>query len=64
MALAALIINAVWFALAFGLRTLIALRRTGDAGWRGSSARALSREWWAATVHGRFLPGVGRLTGR
>jgi protein-S-isoprenylcysteine O-methyltransferase Ste14 len=50
MAVAALVVYAVWFVLAFGVRTVVALRRTGDSGWRGTSARPLSLEWWAAVM--------------
>jgi protein-S-isoprenylcysteine O-methyltransferase Ste14 len=35
MATAALILYLVWMTLAFGARTFIAIRRTGDSGWRG-----------------------------
>ena len=49
MAVAALILYLVWFLLAFGLRTLIQVRRTGDSGWRagGLPGKTGSLEWWA-----------------
>lgn len=50
MALTALVLYALWFALAFGLRTLVALRRTGDSGFRGISGTPLSLEWWAGVL--------------
>ena len=40
----------LWFALAFGVRTLIALRRTGDWGFRGVSGPPLSLAWCAAVL--------------
>jgi protein-S-isoprenylcysteine O-methyltransferase Ste14 len=52
MAGAALALYGVWFALAFGLRTLIQVRRSGDSGWRGGSfgGRPGSAEWWAGVL--------------
>lgn len=47
MALTALVLYVVWFALAFGVRTVIAYRRTGDSGWRGVSGRPFTLEWFA-----------------
>ena len=47
MALAALVLYIIWFALAFGVRTVIAFRRTGDSGWRGVSGRPFTLEWFA-----------------
>ena len=46
MALAALAIYLVWAALAFGWRTVVQLRRTGDAGLRLHAERR-SAQWWA-----------------
>jgi steroid 5-alpha reductase family enzyme len=46
----ALVLYALWFALAFGVRTLIALRRTGDTGFRGLSGTPLTLEWWAGVL--------------
>jgi protein-S-isoprenylcysteine O-methyltransferase Ste14 len=50
VAMAALGLYALWFALAFGVRTLMALRRTGDWGFRGVSGAPLSLEWCAAVL--------------
>jgi protein-S-isoprenylcysteine O-methyltransferase Ste14 len=45
MATRALILFAVYMALAFGLRILIQLRRTGSTGFHGISGRPGSAEW-------------------
>jgi protein-S-isoprenylcysteine O-methyltransferase Ste14 len=45
MATLALIFVLVYFALAFGLRTVLQLRRTGSSGFRGVSGRPGSPEW-------------------
>jgi protein-S-isoprenylcysteine O-methyltransferase Ste14 len=50
VALAALVVYALWFALAFGARTLVAVRRTGDWGFRGVSGTPLSLEWCAGVL--------------
>jgi protein-S-isoprenylcysteine O-methyltransferase Ste14 len=50
MAAAALVLYLVWFILAFGVRTVVALRRTGDSGWRGISGRPFSLEWSAGAL--------------
>jgi protein-S-isoprenylcysteine O-methyltransferase Ste14 len=52
MAVAAIVLYAVWFLLAFGLRTILQLRRTGDSGWRagGLPGHAGSTEWWAGLL--------------
>lgn len=50
MAVTALVLYVVWFLLAFGIRTLIAVRRTGDSGWRGLSAAPLTLEWFAGAL--------------
>lgn len=47
MATLALVIYVVYLALAFGLRTLIQLRRTGSTGFHGLGGRLLSAEWIA-----------------
>ncbi len=47
MAVAALILYAVYLALAFGLRVLIQLRRTGSTGFHGLGGRPGSAEWVA-----------------
>jgi protein-S-isoprenylcysteine O-methyltransferase Ste14 len=52
---AALALYILWFVLAFGVRTLIAVRRTGDAGWRGLSGRAFSLEWSAGVLFAAAL---------
>jgi protein-S-isoprenylcysteine O-methyltransferase Ste14 len=41
MAVAALVLYLAWFVLAFGVRTVIQLRRTGDSGFRGLSRAGL-----------------------
>lgn len=47
MATLALALYVVYLALAFGLRTLIQLRRTGSTGFHGLGGRPLSAEWIA-----------------
>ena len=47
MAELALVLYAVYFALAFGLRTIIQLRRTGSTGFHGVGGRPGSAEWLA-----------------
>ncbi|MGE0068067.1 MAG: isoprenylcysteine carboxylmethyltransferase family protein [Solirubrobacterales bacterium] len=47
MATLALVLYVVYLALAFGLRTLIQLRRTGSTGLHGLGGRPLSAEWIA-----------------
>lgn len=47
MATLALILYVVYLALAFGLRTLIQLRRTGSTGFHGLGGRTFSAEWIA-----------------
>jgi protein-S-isoprenylcysteine O-methyltransferase Ste14 len=47
MAELALILYAVYLALAFGLRTVIQLRRTGSSGFHGVGGRPGSAEWLA-----------------
>lgn len=44
---AALALYAAWLAVAFGLRVVIQLRRTGDTGFRGLSGRPGSASWRA-----------------
>lgn len=63
----AIALYVVYLLVAFVVRTVIQVRRTGDSGWRGLSGRPGSAEWFAgaacanyeATV-GRFVPGLGR----
>ncbi len=47
MAVLALVLYLVYLALAFGLRTLIQLRRTGSSGFHGLGGRPGSAEWIA-----------------
>ena len=47
MATVALILYVLYLALAFGLRTLIQLRRTGSSGFHGLGGRPGSAEWIA-----------------
>jgi len=47
--------NAVFLVLAFGLRTVIQLRDTGDSGFRGVSGRPGSAEWLAGRLFGLAL---------
>lgn len=64
MAPAALGIYGVWIVLAFGVRTLIQLRRTGDTGFKGLGGRPGTLEWFAgvlfaaALVVGAAAPGA------
>jgi protein-S-isoprenylcysteine O-methyltransferase Ste14 len=46
----ALVLYAVWFLLAFGLRTVVQLRRTGESGFKGIGGRPGSLEWWAGVL--------------
>ncbi len=41
---------AIFLVLAFGLRTVIQFRRTGDSGFRGVSGRPGSAEWFAGRL--------------
>lgn len=45
MATLALVLYAVYLALAFGLRTVVQLRRTGSSGFHGVGGRPGSAEW-------------------
>ena len=64
MAPAALSLYGVWFVVAFGVRTLIQLRRTGDTGFKGLGGHPGTLEWFAgvlftvALVVGVAAPGV------
>jgi protein-S-isoprenylcysteine O-methyltransferase Ste14 len=40
----------LYLLVAFVVRTLIQLRRTGDSGWRGLSGRPGTAEWWAGVL--------------
>ncbi|WP_405961273.1 isoprenylcysteine carboxylmethyltransferase family protein [Streptomyces sp. NBC_00024] len=46
----ALALYGVWLAAAFGVRTLIQRRRTGDTGFRGLSGTPGSAAWWAGAL--------------
>jgi hypothetical protein len=52
IATATLIVYLLWLALAFGLRSLIQARRTGDAGWRPPGGRPGTLQWWSRTTIG------------
>lgn len=59
MATLALILYAVYLVLAFGLRTLIQLRRTGSTGFHGLGGRPGSPEWIAGVgFTGALLTGA------
>jgi protein-S-isoprenylcysteine O-methyltransferase Ste14 len=46
----ALAMYAAWLFAAFGVRTVVQWRRTGDTGWRGVSGRFGSPEWFAGVL--------------
>jgi protein-S-isoprenylcysteine O-methyltransferase Ste14 len=50
MAPAALVVYLIWAALAFGLRSWVQWRRTGDAGFRGAGLRPGTVQWWVRTL--------------
>jgi protein-S-isoprenylcysteine O-methyltransferase Ste14 len=50
MAYVALGLLTLYSLLAFGLRTWLQLRRTGDSGFRGISGRPGTAEWWAGVM--------------
>lgn len=50
MAPAALAIYGVWIVLAFGVRSLLQLRRTGDTGFKGLGGRPGTLEWFAGVL--------------
>ena len=50
MTTAALVAYLVYLALAFGLRTVIQVRRTGSSGFKGVSGRPGSAEWLAGVL--------------
>jgi len=52
IAVAALAVYLAWLVLAFGLRSLIQARRTGDAGWRPPGGQRGSLQWWSRTIVG------------
>ena len=50
MAILGLGLFAVYMAVAFGLRTWLQYRRTGNSGFRGISGRTGSLEWWGGIL--------------
>lgn len=50
MAIIGLVLFGVYLAVAFGLRTWLQYRRTGDSGFRGLSGRIGSSEWWGGVL--------------
>lgn len=50
MELLALVLFAVYFGIAFVVRTIVQRRRTGDGGFRGLSGRPGSAQWWAGVL--------------
>lgn len=50
MASLALTLFGVYLLIAFGLRTWVQVRATGDTGFRGVSGRPGSAEWWAGVL--------------
>ena len=50
MPVVALVAYALYLALAFGLRTLLQIRRTGSSGFKGVSGRVGSPEWLAGVL--------------
>ncbi|TDB95894.1 isoprenylcysteine carboxylmethyltransferase family protein [Actinomadura sp. 7K534] len=59
MAVAALVIYLIWAALAFGLRTFVQWRRTGDTGFRGGGlAKGSAQRWVRALFSAALLVGA------
>lgn len=50
MALTALVLYLLGLVLAFGVRTLAAWRRTGDAGFRRPDTTAFTASWWGSVL--------------
>lgn len=50
MAVLALVLYAAWALVAFGLRAVVQLRRTGDSGFRRFRGAIGSAEWWAGIL--------------
>jgi len=50
VALAALVLYLLGLALAFGVRTLAAWRRTGDTGFRRPDTTAFTAPWWGSVL--------------
>lgn len=68
MAIGALVVYLIWAVLAFGLRTWVQWRRTGDSGFRGAGLVKGSMQWWARILFtGALLIGaagpIAALTG-
>lgn len=55
MAPTALLIYLTWLILAFGVRTWLQWRRTGDTGFRGANLPRGSAQWWARLMFGAAL---------
>ncbi|WP_119069972.1 methyltransferase family protein [Rubrobacter indicoceani] len=55
MAALALVLFVIYAVLAFGLRAIIHLRRTGSSGFKGISGRPGSLEWIAGVLFAMFL---------
>ncbi|MDQ8703877.1 isoprenylcysteine carboxylmethyltransferase family protein [Streptomyces sp. LHD-70] len=55
----ALALFAGWAVTAFGIRSVIQARRTGDTGFRGLSGRPGSASWWAGVLFVLALLGGG-----
>ncbi|MEV0453874.1 methyltransferase family protein [Catellatospora methionotrophica] len=49
---AALAVLLLWLLVAFGVRSLLQLRRTGEAGWRSPGGQRGTAQWWSRTVVG------------
>ncbi len=66
MAVAVLVLEAVFFAVAFGFRTVVQLRTTGDTGWRLRSDGAAAAVGSAALLVAFLLAvcGPARRPGR
>lgn len=50
IAVAAFALIVVYLAVAFGFRTWMQIRATGDSGFRGISGRPGSAEWWGGVL--------------
>ncbi|MGW0698340.1 methyltransferase family protein [Streptomyces sp. NPDC002867] len=55
----ALVLYLGWMVTAFGIRAVVQRRRTGDAGFRGTSGRPGSASWWAGVLFVAALIGGG-----
>lgn len=52
IAWAALAVLLLWLLVAFGVRSIVQWRRTGDAGWRSPGGQRGTLQWWSRTVVG------------